>query len=227
MDPAYGSVLAQLLAADGFDQPFGRIGDEAWREHVRRTAAKIGIVPGSSVFDVGCGAGAYLFELYRQGCTVAGLDASHALIRCAREVMPRGTFIQADAAELDVREPFDFVVANSSFHYFPSLGYAMEVLDLMVRKARRGVMVLDVPDLARRAEAIEIRRRMAGDEAHARKYDGLEHLYFDRSWFQAALADLGVTSVQIADQQLDGYANAAHRYNVFGCFVAPGGVAEF
>jgi trans-aconitate methyltransferase len=222
VDPACGSVLAQLVAADGFDQPFGRFSDEAWREYVRRTAAAIGIVPGSSVFDVGCGAGAYLFELCRQGCAVGGLDASPALIRHAGEAMPAGNWIHADAAELDAGVPYDFVIANASFHYFPSYEYAGVVLERMVRKARRGVMLLDVPDLARRDQAIELRRRLAGEETYARKYDGLEHLYFDRHWFPAVLEGLGAERVWIEDQQIEGYANSAHRYNVFARLTSQG-----
>jgi trans-aconitate methyltransferase len=220
LDPAQGSIQAQLMAADGFDTPFSGVGEDEWRAYVRHTAETIGVEPGSSVFDVGCGAGAYLFELYGQGCTVAGLDGSSALIRYASGVMPKGTWIQADAADLDPRVRCDFVLASGSFHYFPSLEYARAVLDRMLRKARRGVMVLDVPDLARRAEAIDLRRRMAGEEVYARKYDQLEHLYFDQSWFRATLADLGAPRVEIADQQIEGYANAAHRYNVFA-WLAP------
>jgi trans-aconitate methyltransferase len=225
LDPAYGSVLAQLLAADGFDASFSLIGDESWRRHVLGTAAVIGIGPGASVFDVGCGAGAYLFELAGQGCTVAGLDASSTLLRYAAQTMPAGDWIHADAAELDVREPYDFVIASASFHYFPSLDHAAGVLRRMVRKARRGVMVLDVPDLAKRDAAIESRRRMAGEEEYACKYSGLDHLYFDRAWFRTVLSDAGVARVEIADQRIEGYANAAHRYNVFGWLAPAGGTA--
>ena len=222
MDPAHGSVLAQLLAADGFDQSFASLGEETWRQYVLRTAVKIGIQPDASVFDVGCGAGAYLYELERQGCRVAGLDASPALVRCAERVMPNGSWIRADAGELEVEPACDFVVASGSFHYFPSLEYAGEVLRRMVGKARRGVMVLDVPDVALREKAIEERRRLGGGEAYERKYDGLAHLYYPRDWFESRLARLGVARVEIAGQQMDGYANAAHRFNVFGWF-APGG----
>jgi trans-aconitate methyltransferase len=226
LDPAYGSILAQLLAADGFDMPFGRISDKAWNRHVSRTAEAIGIVPGSSVFEVGCGAGAFLYELERQGCVVAGLDASSALIRHAGQVMPRGTWIQADAAELDVSVPYDFVLASACFHYFPTLEYAKGVLERMVRKARRGVAVLDVPDLAKRDAAIAVRSRLAGEETYARKYDDVEHLYFERIWFQATLAGAGVTDVQVVDQQIDGYANSAHRFNVYGLLAGTDSVID-
>lgn len=210
------SMLARLLAVDGFDTGFGTAGEEAWRAYVQRTAAQIGIAPGSSIFEVGCGAGAYLFELDREGCEVAGLDASPALIHYAREAMPRGNWMCATAEELDAGTQYDFVVSSGCFLYFPGLDYAREVLERMVRKARRGVMVLDVPDFARREEAMAFRRRAVGDEAYARRYAGLDHLYIEKAWMESALESLGVTQVRIADQDIEGYANSAYRYNVFG-----------
>ena len=216
VDSTSGSVLARLMSAGGFDTPFAAASDEAWLQHVSRTAAAIGIVPGCSVFDVGCGAGAYLFDLHQRGCSVAGLDGSSTLIRLAAEAMPLGTWIHADAAELDDRERYDFVVASGSFHCFPSLEYAQAVIERMARKARRGVMLLDLPDLAKREDAIASRSRLVGGEAYARKYDGLDHLYFDRTWVRTALSNAGVSRIEIEDQQIEGYPNAAHRYNVFG-----------
>ena len=168
------------------------------------------------MFEVGCGAGAYLFELHQAGCEVAGLDASSALLHYAQEVMPRGRRLLAEADDLDPCEPFDFVVACGVFLYFPSLDYSREVLDRMVQKARHGVMILDVPDLAKRDEAMAPRRRMAGEEVYAQKYEGLNHLYFDKAWFETNLAALGVRRMRIEDQQIQGYANSTYRFNVFG-----------
>jgi SAM-dependent methyltransferase len=218
MDRTRGSVLAQLLAADGFDTGFGSLSESAWRQYVRQTAAAIGITPGASVFDVGCGSGAYLFELHQIGCRVAGLDASSALIRYANAVMPSGHWVCADAAELDISEPYDFVVASAVFLYFPSLGYSRCVLERMVAKARHGVLISDVPDLAKRALAMELRKREMGENAYVRRYAGLEHLYFDKAWFTTTLAALGVARARIEDQCVEGYANSAYRFNVFGWF---------
>jgi trans-aconitate methyltransferase len=215
MDGPGGSLLTRLMAADGMDTGFGSVGEEAWRQFVRETADALGIEPGSSVFEVGCGAGAFLYDLYRQGCAVAGLDASSALIGYARQAMPEGQWQIAEASQLDPSTKYDFVVSTGVFLYFPSLDYAQGVLERMVRKARRGVMVLDVLDLAKRDQALEMRRRIAGAEAYARKYEGLDHLSIARSWFQSTLAGLNVAGMRIEDQRIEGYANSAYRYNVF------------
>jgi trans-aconitate methyltransferase len=216
LDPTRGSPLARLMAADGLDTGFGSVGEEAWRQFVHQTSASIGVTTDSSVYEVGCGAGAYLFELYQQGCDVGGLDASSTLIHYAQEMMPNGCWEIADASDLDESRTYDFVVACGVFMYFPSLEYARNVLELMVWKARRGVMVLDIPDLSKREEAIRYRRKVTGEEAYAKKYDNLTHLYYDKAWFEATLAALGVNRRRIEDQQIEGYANSAFRYNVLG-----------
>jgi len=218
--PAAGSLLARLMGADGLDTAFSTVGEEAWRRFVLETADAIGITPGCSVFEVGCGSGAFLYQLYQQGCTVAGLDASSALIGYARQAMPEGQWQLAEASQLDPSTKYDFVTSYGVFLYFPSLDYAQRVLERMLRKARHGVMVLDVPDLATRDQALAMRRRIAGEEAYASKYEGLEHLYISRSWFRSILADLNVADVRIKNQQIEGYANSAYRYNVFATIAA-------
>jgi len=210
-----GDLLAQVMAADGLDTSFGKVAPEAWRRFVRETAGVMGICAGHSVFEVGCGAGAYLFDLYERGCEVAGLDWSPSLIGCARSIMTRAGFCSAEARELDPSKEYDFVVACGVFLYFPSVDYARDVLHRMVQKSRIGIMVLDVPDLAKRDESLAERRKLMGDEAYTRKYEGLDHLYFDKSWFAGALADFGIERIQIVDQSVEGYANSAYRYNVF------------
>jgi trans-aconitate methyltransferase len=215
LDSHRGSTLAQLMAADGLDTGFGEPSEEAWRSYVIETSARLGIAPPSSVFEVGCGAGAYLWELYRTGCEIGGLDASAALLAYARQFMPRGRFTHAQASDLEPRERHDFVISNGVFLYFPSLEYARQVLDVMLRTARRGIMVLDVPDEAKRDEALAVRRRWIGEAEYEARYAGLQHLHFSRHWFERALADGGAARVRIEDQRIDGYANARYRFNVF------------
>ena len=215
LDPTRGSLLAQLMAADGLDTGFGDVDEAPWRAFVHHTAAVAGISRGDSVFDVGCGAGAYLFDLAALGCTVGGLDASEALLGYARTAMPQARWVHGDALDLDDAERWDFVAACGVFLYFPSLDYARAVLGRMARKASRGVLVLDVPDLAKHEATETARRRRIGDAAYAAKYAGLSHLYIDKAWFETALRELGFGRVRIEDQAITGYANAASRYNVF------------
>ncbi len=215
--PSQGSTLADLLAADGFDSGFSRLSEASWSAGVRRLAAALRLTPGASVFEVGCGAGAFLYELERLGCEVSGVDLSPALIGKAAEAMPSGRFAVSDAAAFQVEPRVDAVISFGVFLYFSSLDYAAQVLDRMVEKARRVVAVLDVPDLARREEDLAYRRKLAGGEAaHAARYAGLDHVYYDRAWLADALRARGLVDVSVEDQAIDGYGNAPFRFNAWG-----------
>jgi trans-aconitate methyltransferase len=207
-------VLSRLLAADGMDTGFGNVEEGPWRQYVLQAADSIGIDAESSVFEVGCGAGAWLYELGRLGCEIGGLDTSPALIGYAHEHLPNGRWHVGDASALETVPRYDFVVSSGVFLYFPSLEYAQDVLRRMVAKAKKGVLVLDVPDLATRDAALAERHRIVGEESYRSRYAGLDHLYFDRSWFQSALASLDVLRVQIVNQSIDGYVNSRYRFNV-------------
>lgn len=212
-----GSVLSGLMAADGYDTPFGRLSEEAWLGYVRHWAQALGVEANTSVFEVGCGAGAFLYELYRNGVRVAGMDLAAALIQAAREVMPDGHFAVGEASELSPDPPADVVLSCGVFFYFPSLEYARDVLARMVAKARRAVLILDVPDLALRERAVADRIAAAGGpEAYRERYQGLEHTYFDRGWLAGEMRKLGLVDVRTVDQAIPGYRNGAFRFNAWG-----------
>jgi len=216
LDPSKGTLLAQLMAADGLDTGYGNVSEESWRAFVRRTAADLALTPGDTVFEVGCGAGAFLYELDALGCAVGGLDRSAALVDAARRAIPRGRFEVGDAASLDATEPADAVVSWGVFLYFPSLPYAARVIEQMAAKARRIVALFDLPDAALREDALAFRRGSLGEAAYNERYRGLDHLYFDRDWTAHALERCGLRDVRIERSQIDGYANAAFRFNIVG-----------
>jgi trans-aconitate methyltransferase len=205
------------MAADGYDTPFGKLGEDAWAGYVQHWAETVGLSRGESVFEVGCGAGAFLYELYRRGFDVAGIDLAPALIEAARKVMPEGRFNVGEASELSTEPPADLVLSCGVFIYFPSLEYARAALARMIDKARRAVIVLDLPDLALRERAVADRIAAAGGpEAYRARYEGLEHTYFDRGWFAEEMRKLGLVEVRTVDQDIPGYRNGAFRFNAWG-----------
>ena len=217
LPPSQGSTLADLMAADGCDSGFAGLSEEAWSATVRRHAAALAIAPSESVFEVGCGSGAFVYELERLGCRVGGIDRSSALVAKASEVMPAGTFAVADAAAFATEPQFDAVISFSVFLYFGSLAYAEQVLDRMVAKARRVVSVLDLPDLATREADLAHRYEVAGGvDAYAARYEGLEHRYYDRGWFADALRARGLDDVHLTDQAMEDSSNAPFRFNAWG-----------
>ena len=209
------TVLERLMAADGLDTGFGNVTEETWRDLAVRTAETLDIGPGRSVFEVGCGSGAFLYPLYENGYVVGGLDQSQALVHYAAQVMPAGRWTQGDASSLDPGEPWDVVLACGVFMYFPDLDYACGVLARMAAKATHGIAILDVPDLDKKDEALASRRGSLDEAEYQAKYEGLDHLFYDRGWMLRALTEIGLKAVQIEDQRLDGYQNARLRFNAY------------
>lgn len=206
-------VLAHLLRADGF-HGLGGVEPEAWENFAREFAERLGVRRGGALYDVGCGSGALLYPFFRDGGRVGGIDYAARQVRRARWFMPQGEFTVGEAAALPVEPGWDAVVAHSVFQYFPSDDYAAAVLRRMTAKATRALAILDVPDLARREEDEDRRRAALGEVEYARRYVGLPLRYYDRAWFVATLAPLGL-GCDFAPQTMPGYAHAGFRYHVY------------
>jgi SAM-dependent methyltransferase len=205
--------LSDLLAADGFDM-LGHVDVAAWGNYVGDIAARLGIASDDSLFDVGCGAGAFLYPFAQTGHPVGGLDFSPVLIDTARRAMPTGDFAVGEAATLPIEPGYDWVCANGVFLYFPDAAYAGSVLQRMAAKALRGLAILDVPDSATRDQAMAARRAAYTGEDYDSHYEGLDHLFLARDWWHVKAEELDL-KVEIRDQWLAGYLHAPFRYNVF------------
>ena len=215
LDSHKGSELEQLMAAGGLETGPGGVTEDAWRDFVERAAETLDIGPGTRVFEVGCGAGAFLYPLYENGYVVGGLDQSAALVSYAAQAMPDGRWTIGDASALDPGEPWDVVVACGMFGYFPDLDYARGVLARMAAKATHAIAILDVPDLERRAEMPAARPPSPGETDDEARRAGLDHLFYGRGWMLRALAEIGMRAVRIEDQRIDGCRHAPFRINVF------------
>ncbi len=77
-------------------------------------AAELGIGPGGSILDVGCGTGRHSIELARRGYRMTGIDLSAGMLeQAARNAKAAGvqvTFIHSDAASFSLPEKFDAAV---------------------------------------------------------------------------------------------------------------------
>lgn len=73
---------------------------------------------GTHYLDVGCGAGLSIQLAHERGASVAGLDASEALLTVARERVPSGDFRQGDLQALPYEDGgFDVVSGFNSFQF--------------------------------------------------------------------------------------------------------------
>ena len=165
---------------------FACVTDDAWLAFVERTVETLDIGPGTRVFEVECGDGAFLLPLAENGYIVGGLDPSADVIRSLSQAVPAGRFLVGEASALDPAEPWDVVLACGTFQAFPDLDYARGVLARMAAKATHAIAILDLP----------------------------ERIY-DRGWMMRALAEIDVKAIQIEQLNVDGYADAPSRFNVF------------
>lgn len=208
--------LNQLIQLDGFDGGAGRVEEADWLVHCQRVLDCLDIRDGESIYEVGCGSGAFLLGLARQRklAAIGGLDFSQPLIDVASKVFTAGDFQCGEAQQLSGEKDYDYVISHGVFHYF-SESYAENVLTAMLRKARKAICVLDVPDLALKEQAEAIRREHLTEAEYNKKYQGLLHTYYSKSWFR----EFGLRhqlEAQILDGMMPNYAQRPYR---FGCVI--------
>ena len=171
--------------------------EDSWRQFVERIVETLDVGPGTSVFDVRCGAGGFLLPLAENGYLVGGIDPSPALLAQAKSAMPDGRWMVGEAATLDPGEPWDVVVAVGAFKGLKDLDEARGVLARMTAKATHAIAVLDVPET-----------RRSDDTA------GTTILY-DRGWMLHTLVEMDVSAIQIEDHSLAPDDRASISFNVF------------
>ncbi len=205
--------LETLIKLDGFDTGAGRIEAGDWQVYVTEIAQKLHLKNNDSVYELGCGSGAFLFALSQQYLlTVGGLDYSEALINVAIRAMPGADFIANEAKLLETTKQYDFVISNSVFHYF-SHQYAAEVIALMLQKAKVAVAIMEIPDINTKQESEMLRRDTLTPEAYEKKYAGLAHTYYKRDWFKQQ-AILNGCSCEVFDGCVPNYAQNQFRFGV-------------
>jgi SAM-dependent methyltransferase len=214
-------ALDALIELDGFDTGAGRIEAADWRTYAARIAGKLGICDNVTVFEVGCGAGALLYALQeRYSLSVGGIDYATGLIAAAKMAMPDGKFKVQEAKALEIIPQYDYVVANSVFHYF-DLNYAAKVLERMIKKTRNAIAIMEVPDLKTKSEAEVMRRDMLTHDEYEKKYAGLKHTYYERNWFREQV-NLHGLRCELFDGCVPNYAQNSFR---FGCILRIGNLS--
>ena len=211
LQPQHAITLETLISLDGFDSGAGKINLADWQEYTRLISGKLGLKAGQSVFEVGCGAGAFLFSLREHmALEVGGLDYASGLIAAAQKAMPDGEFLVQGAESLDTESTYDFVIANSVFHYFDE-ATAAQVLQAMWKKSRHGIAILDVPNAATRDACERARRDALTQAEYEEKYKGLDHTYFTPEWF---IRQLPEWQHQAFESCVPNYAQSEFRFSV-------------
>ena len=108
-------------------------------------AETLDVGPGTRVFEVDCGDGAFLLPLHHNGYIVGGIDVDPDAIAQASAAMPDGIFQVGVASMLDPAVPWDVVICRA-FSRAPDADHMRGLLARMFAKATHAIAVLDVPD---------------------------------------------------------------------------------
>lgn len=213
--PTATTAVGDLMRADGFDTPFTSPGTEAFTEYVLRWGQRLALTEGSSVYEVGCGAGAFLAPLASAGATVGGCDLAPRLVELARRALPDADLTVAEATAMPEEPRYDVVIAHGVFAYFPDEDYARRVVERMAAKAARSVAVMDLPDVRWQEEEMRQRLRLFGNpESYRREYDGLDQRAYEQEWISRVLVELGMREVSFVDEPVPGRPVPSTRFSV-------------
>ena len=211
-------VLECLIKADGFDSVAGSLSAEHWREYVSELYSLIGIEKHHSIFDFGCGSGAFLYDHFLTGGHVGGVDYSSQLIGIAKGFMADANFIISDASQIKIAENYDIVTSHSVFQYFDNLVMAETVLANMCQVANEKIAVLDINDKSQsdvyHAERIaKFIENGLSEKDYWDKYRDLNHLFYSKDFFHD-FAIQNNLNIKITPQKNVHYGNSKLRFNV-------------
>ena len=211
--------ISDLIKLDGFDTGFGSYDEVSWVEMVRDFVNMVDLPPNSNVYEIGCGAGGFLYtikEIIDINCF--GIDYSKNLIDIAKRVIPEGRFLEDEAINIhsDVKE-FDLIFSHSVFQYFSSTEYAKEVLMKAASMLKVGgnLCLLDINDKSKEENYhYERAREYSSVEEYKRHYEGLNHLFFDKDKLKKYFSALGFEDIQIFPHFNKAYGNQKFRFNI-------------
>lgn len=211
-------ILLELKRSSGFDV-FGGITYENWMEWYRQVKRELSLMAEAecgtmeSVFEVGCGSGANLYLLERDGMQCGGLDFSENLMNSAKTILKTKDLLCDEAIRLPAKSRYDVVFSNSFFSYFTDQNYAEAVLEKMYQKTRYGIGLLDIHDKEKEEDFIAYRERTV--ENYKEKYKNLPKLFYTKEFF-LDFASRHHADIKFTFSGVKGYWNNDF---IFNCYI--------
>ena len=214
LDGDWQHVFLELKRLNGYDVMEGGVPLDSFLNFHAGLIELLDLTPGKSVYEVGCGAGANMYLMQREGMIVGGSDYAEGLIETARAVVPNAREMGAmEAADIPTEEKYDAVYSCGVFSYFPDHAYATRVLERMLEKSRYAVGITELHDRAKRQDYLTFRR--ANIPNYDERYEGLGRLFFRREFFEDFAREHDLRIVFPALRMAD-YWNAPF---IFTCFM--------
>lgn len=206
-------VIKTLKQINGFDVQAGGLSYEAIISQYNKTRAMMKICEGDSVFEVGCGSGANLYLFHKDRHTIGGEDYSARMVDICRSLFLDNIkeCICCEAKDVPIEIKYDHVFANSVFSYFPNLKYSEIVLNKMVEKANKSIVLLDVHDVEKKEDFLEYRRKTITN--YNARYKGLDKLFYNKEYFKE-FATRNNLNICFEKSDMDGYWNNDFVYHV-------------
>jgi len=123
-------ILDCLIKADGFDSGAGKFNVKDWESYVNKIYKILEINSEQSIFEVGCGSGAFLYPHYLNKGKVGGIDFSNQLIQIEKNFMKKSDFKCLDAEDICTSKKYDVCLSNSVFQYFSSYDQAEKIIQI-------------------------------------------------------------------------------------------------
>ena len=205
-------ILESLIKADGFDSGAGSFSVDDWIKYTNEFYHILKIKNTDSIYDIGCGSGAFVYPLYLKKHLVGGVDYSKILIDLANTIMQDNNFTNNEAININ-DDRYDIVLSHSVFQYFKDLDYAKNTIKKMINKANKKIAILDINDATKENEYHRIRMENMNEQDYKTKYQGLEHMFYNKEWFENIAKEFNL-KIDIFDQTFKKYSNSKLRFNV-------------
>lgn len=139
-----------LLAYDGYEAT-----KVDMQEVARQITKRLEIQKSDRVLEVGCGAGALAQYL---DCDYVGIDYSPSLVQKHIQILNHSV-LTGEAADLPFKDnAFDKVICYGVYLYFDSKEYAKRATGELLRVAKKGVLIGELPMRSHRPEHLLFRK---------------------------------------------------------------------
>lgn len=209
----WSEIFLELKRLNGYDLVTGAIPLSAFLKIHSIFKERLHLTRGKSLYDVGCGAGANLYLMQRDGIAVGGTDYAAPLVETARKVLPDARELTCGEADaFDTALKYDATLSNSVFSYFPDEEFAERVLLHMLEKTTDAIGLIDLHDADKEEDFLAYRRATIPD--YDERYKGLGKFFYRRSFFED-FARAHNLHIEFPIFELEGYWNTPFIFHVF------------